>query len=333
MSKILEDNVNYKCRKCGSRASVRVTYAKLLLCREHFLEYIENRVLNTMKRYGILKDTRRILVALSGGKDSLSLLHILSKIKDKTELEEIIGIHIDLGLGEYSLESINTVKKTCHDTGTNCIILPIKELMDHNLPELVELTRRPPCSLCGLIKRYILNLTAIELGVDAVALGHHMDDVLVFIIKDFLFQDNIDMAKMIPVTKGIQGLLAKKIKLLYEIYEDDLSTYAYLAGIKTTKTPCPYKYQDPFKNSIRKMMDELENYAPGFKISVARRLAKNLEKTPILEEIQPCRYCGMPSRNGICSICSLTMKIHGEPIGPKIKVKIKNKLQQGILNS
>lgn len=265
-------------------------------------------------------------MALSGGKDSLSLLRILSRIKSRTGLEEIIGIHIDLGLGEYSLESRKAVEEACEEAGTHCIILSIKELMDYSLPELIESTNRPPCSLCGLLKRYILNLVAVDLGVDAIVLGHHMDDVLVFAIKNFLFQDVSDMAKMIPVNEGAQGVLAKKIKLLYEIYEDDLSIYAHLAGIKTARAQCPYKYQDPFKSAIRRMMDELEDYAPGFKISVARKLAKTLGKTRILEEIRPCQYCGMPSKSGICSICILSMRTHGEPIGSKIRIKIKDKL-------
>jgi len=325
LSKILEDTTVYKCRKCGRRADVKVTYAKLLLCGDHFLEYIENRVLNSIRKYKMLNNVRKILVALSGGKDSLSLLYILSRIRNQLGLDEIVGVHIDLGLGAYSDESRILVEKACRDTNIQCTILSLKELTGHTIPELAEITRRPPCSLCGLFKRYLINLLAVELGVDAVILGHHMDDILVFAIKDFLFQDMVDLAKMTPVSTGIQGFLAKKIKLLYEIYEDDLYSYAYFSKIKTTGTQCPFKYMDPFKIAIRKMLDELEEYAPGFKISIARKLAETLGKSRESEAIQPCKYCGMPSKNGVCGICNLTMKIYGEPLGPKIRTKIREK--------
>ncbi len=84
-------------------------------------------------------------------------------------------------------------------------------------PELVKLTRRAPCSLCGSLKRYLINLPAIELGVDAVAFGHHADDILVFAIKNFLLQGITNLVKMVPVLKGIQGVLATKVELPYEV--------------------------------------------------------------------------------------------------------------------
>lgn len=323
MSELIDNRINSRCRRCGRPAVVRVKYAKLTLCREHFLEYVEERVLKSIKRYSMLNGVRRILVALSGGKDSLSLFYILHSIRDKVGLEHIIGFHIDLGLGSFSIDSKKAVETACNELRSPCIIISLKDLLGYTLPELVEKTHRPPCSLCGLIKRYLVNLVSVELGVDAVSLGHHLDDILPYAVKDFLIQDTVDLAKMTPIIPGYPGLVSRKLKILYEIYEDDLESYAKLRGIKTVEAHCPFSYVDPLKEASRKMLDELEEKAPGFKISVARRLANNPITQPSGNEIIPCRYCGMPSKNGVCGICKLTTRIHGRPIGGEIRYKVR----------
>lgn len=315
-----------KCYRCSERAVVRVRYAKLNLCKRHFLEYIESRVLNTMKRYKLVTRDDKVLIGVSGGKDSLSLLYILSSLGEAIGLGDLYAVHINLGLGLFSTESIQAVERACKETMARCIFINLKDIIGLSLPELVRVTRRPPCSLCGLIKRYLINAIGLELGVSKAALGHHMDDILVFAFKDLIVGDLENLAKMTPYTPGVTGVVVPRIKVLYEIYEDDLALYAKLRGIMHVEKPCPFKHHDLLKTKVRQAIDEIENTIPGFKITLIRRMNKlaNLLTSKKVEEIVPCKYCGLPSRTGVCSICKITLKTHGEPRGPIIREKIRD---------
>lgn len=329
MSEPIREGSWVKCGKCELRAVVRIPYAKLNLCRDHFLEYIEERVCRAVERYKMLRGVRRILVALSGGKDSLSLLYLLSSLKSRLGLEAVLGFHLDLGIGEYSKASSETVSLACKENSTTCFTVSLQELTGFTLPDIVKASRRPACSVCGALKRYFINAVALELGVDAVTLGHHMDDILAFALKDLMLQDLVDLAKMVPVVPGVPGLLATRLKLLYETYESDLELYANLRGIRYLKVHCPFKYRDPFKNAIRKMLDELEAEAPGFKLSLARRLAKSPSRC--IDEgskpVVPCKHCNMPSSAGECSFCKLTARTTGRPLGPVVREKLRGLLR------
>ncbi len=322
MSVLISANPRVQCKKCGRPATVRIRYAKLNLCSEHFTEYIEERVAKTIERYKMHSDLKKLLIGVSGGKDSMSLLYILSKLKSRYNIE-IVCLHIDLGLNNYSEESKSIIIEASRELGIPCLIISLKDLIGYTLPELVEKSKRPPCSLCGMLKRYVLNLVGLEIGADAIALGHHLDDILSFALKDFLLQDLVDFSKMTPITPGIPGVAAKRIKPLYEVYESDLELYAKLKNIRVVGANCPFKYRDPITTSARKMLDELEEYAPGFKISLSRKLARNASRYVQGESIILCKYCGMPSSNGICGFCKLTMKVMGEPKGREAREKIR----------
>ncbi|MEM1618626.1 MAG: ATP-binding protein [Desulfurococcaceae archaeon] len=312
-----------KCAKCDLDAAVRVHYARLNLCREHFLEYVENRVVKTSQYYGLFNGARRILVALSGGKDSLSLARILSRRRGELGIEKVYGLHLDLGLGDYSRASRTAVEKLCKELNLMCIFLDLRDLVGYSLPELVSLTKRPACSLCGMLKRYIVNAAAVELNVDAVALGHHLDDLLVFALKNILTQQDLNQLKLSPIARGSPGLLATKLKVLYEIYESDLKLYADLSGIEYVRIPCPFKYVDTVQEAVRELLEKLESSSPGFKVSLIRRLSRLLKSEEELNKVMQCKYCGMPTSTGTCALCKLTTRVHGKPLGSEVRSKVR----------
>lgn len=315
-----------KCSRCGQPAVARIPYAKLNLCSLHFTEYLENRVVSFARRWNVGR-VKNVLLALSGGKDSLSLAVIATKRKDELGFQKLIGFHIDLGIGEYSRLSRSAVEKLCHKLGLACVVSDLKSLIGFSLPELVLKVKRPPCSLCGLLRRYILNAASVEIGVDAVALGHHMDDILVFALKNILIKGDIGEVKMTPLAKGIEGFLSTRIKLLYEVYEDDLKLYADLSNIEYVTTECPYKHVDFITYSVRNLLENLENYNPGFKIALIRRLTrKEAEEAPA--GLKQCRICGLPSSHDICGVCRLTAKVVGMPLGPQVRAGLRTILER-----
>jgi len=303
---------------------VRIPYAKLNLCNEHYIEYFEKRVLKTIERYGLFKSTKRVLVAVSGGKDSLTILRVLSRYRDVLEIT-LTGLHLDLGVGVYSEKSREIVLDMCSNHGVVCNTISLSDLLSYTLPELVRRTSRPPCSLCGLIKRYVFNVAALEWGFDVVVTGHHMDDILVFRVKEMLMgQRESEVAKLLPFTPGVTGFYIARARPLYEMYEWEIELYSKLTGLKHLEVQCPFKYRDVISSNIAEMLMKIDSEIPGFKITLARRLAKKARWDISTEKITPCQYCGMPSSSGICALCKLTLKTHGKPMGLTVREKLRS---------
>jgi uncharacterized protein (TIGR00269 family) len=317
-----------KCRICGGEATVYLPHSRLWLCDKHFNEFIEKRVLETINRYGLIRRGSRILLGVSGGKDSDVLAHILSK------LSNVIGfnlylLHIDLGIGFYSEVSRRLVSDLALKLNIPLIIIDLRKLLGMGIPELSRKTHRPPCSVCGIVKRYLLNAVAVELGVDAVATGHNMDDMAVFILKEFLSQNIENLSKLTPRIDGVKGFLATRIKPLYEVYERDIMIYAEKNNIVYVKDKCPYSVEKSLTNTLKQLLSKTEENHPGLIIGFIRRFMKNIEKYPRPRETyKRCSICGMPSSGDTCSFCRLTKKALGKPMGLKTREHIRSVLEE-----
>jgi len=318
------------CAVCGRRAAVRVRYARLSLCPEHFAQFLEGRLAKFAEERAMFSEGDRVVVAVSGGKDSLSLALMLHRLKDRLRLGAVTCLHIDLGIPGYSEESRSAVERLAADAGMSCLVIRVDELLGATLPELVARSRRPPCSACGLVKRHLINAAALEMGADAVAVGHHLDDVLTLALKGYLLQGKVDHLKMSPVLPAQEGLLVRKVRPLHEIYEDDLRAYAALSGLRPVSTPCPFKHEDRAAAAVRQMLDRLEALSPGFKLSLVRRLERQMERAELGGGgARACPLCGLPtSGEGPCGLCRLTAAALGEPAGARAREGLRRLLSR-----
>jgi uncharacterized protein (TIGR00269 family) len=267
----------------------------------------------------------KVLLAVSGGKDSIALTHIMHKISEKLGFELIV-LHIDLGIEDYSKRSREIVENTCRNLGVNYVVLDLKNDLGLTLPEFVKkLKTRRICSLCGTIKRYVMNAAAIELNVSSIATAHHADDVLIYIMKNFILQDYEAMKKLVPVNNGVIGVVAKKIKPMYEIYEYEAALYAVHNKLEFIDRECPFKEVGSIEDNVRKFLEDLEKRSPGIKISFLRKFAKKYTGREI-GEFNKCKVCGLASSSDICSFCRLTEKSFGKPLGPIVRSIFREKI-------
>jgi tRNA(Ile)-lysidine synthase TilS/MesJ len=166
-----------KCRICGEKASVNMREHKLSLCKEHYLEWVPAQAERSIKKYGLFTHDEKILVAVSGGKDSLSLWDILQRLDYHVE-----GLYICLGIDEgirYSTESQRLAEKFASDHNLKLNVVDIQQEYGATLPQITRGTHRgrsKPCSVCGLVKRHVMNRFARDLGFDVLATGHNLDD-------------------------------------------------------------------------------------------------------------------------------------------------------------
>jgi uncharacterized protein (TIGR00269 family) len=320
-----------RCSLCEEPAVTLVRYAKLRLCRKHFAEFVRRRVIKTIERYRLIKSGWKVLVAVSGGKDSSALLHILSEVSRQLNFD-VVAVHIDLGIGEYSRKAREVVEKLCGILGVQLVVLDLKDLIGASLPELVTRSRRPACSVCGLVKRYLINSAALELGANAIALGHHMDDLLPYVVKNFITQDLGGIGKLGPGTESEEGLIGR-VRPLYEISEREVALYAYVQGLPVVESSCPYTVRGgSIEEEVRRFLNSLEEGSPGIKIAFARALAKNLDfyKSRLLGQVGRCRYCGTPTSAEVCAFCRLTERGLGKPMGPAVRAKIREIVERGV---
>src|SRR3989442_11273312 len=154
----------------------------------------------------------RVLVAASGGKDSLSLLDILRKLGYQAD-----AFYVDLGIGEYSRQSKAKVERYTSEHGIPLHVHELKEDEGAGINDLADLVHRPTCSVCGMLKRYHFNRTAVEKGYHVLATGHNLDDEAARLLGNVLHWQGEDLEKQGPTLPGSGGGVAKKGKPLYRL--------------------------------------------------------------------------------------------------------------------
>ncbi len=310
--------MKHSCTFCTEEAIVSVPHRGLRLCRYHFINYVETEVENVIARYSMLEDVRKLLVAVSGGKDSVALLHILSKICERKKID-IIAVTIDLGIEGYSDECVRVARELCHMLGIRHVILRVS---DHgftidDVKELEHRLRRPVCAVCGLVKRYLLNKVALQERCDAIATGHNLIDVAQYLVINFLSGNLEAMQKLLPVTPGEEGVLVRRIRPLYFIHEKETKLYVELLGLPVVQRVCPYserqtrhRRKPPFQEYLRAMLLDLDDRYPGtlfhFVENFVRKVAPVL-RIESLKEYTKCKICGLPTSrsDGICAFCHI----------------------------
>ncbi|WP_297435716.1 TIGR00269 family protein [Thermococcus sp.] len=288
-----------RCRFCERPAFIKLHYPKMYLCEEHFIEYFERKVKRTIERYKLIKPGERILVVVSGGKDSAVTAFVLKKLGYDIEC-----LHINLGIGEYSEKSEEYAERQCGALGVPLHIVRVRELLGKGIGEVR--TRRPTCSYCGLTKRYIFNKFAYDNGFDAVATGHNLDDEASFIFANLMNWNTQYLAKQGPVTPSqFNGKLVKKVKPLYELTEREVVAYALANGIEYHIEECPHAVGAP-TIEYKGILNDMEEKRPGTKINFVKGYLRKkvLFEAELQEkELRECEVCGMPSSGEVCSFC------------------------------
>ncbi len=187
------------------------------------------------------------------------------------------------------------------------------------LPDIALKSRRPPCSVCGLLKRYFINLVALKAGADKVALGHHLDDLSTYVMKSILMRDYDALKKLGPESSPIEGMGVSRVRPLYLTSERENLAYVLLKGIPFVKNRCPFFSSKVINTEIRNFLSNLDLRHPGTKINFMKGIARDLIPSlpQKIEKVIPCKYCGMPSRDGVCGFCRLTKRLLGSPKGPE----------------
>lgn len=267
---------------------------------------IETQVKQTLKKIKLNKK-EKILVALSGGKDSTVVAYLLKKFGYNIE-----GFHIDLGMGGYSQRCLTAVKQLCKQLDIKLHLYDIKSEMGSSMCYIrtaIQTEARGKglknCAICGVIKKWIINKEARKLKADKIATGHNLDDeAQTFLMNIFKGSPKLS-ANSGAITKNIADKkFITRIKPLFYVPEDEIREYSKKMKLPVVYEKCPCAL-DSYRIQIRQFMNTL---TAKEKINIMKNfdgISEKIQKLKTDEKLEYCELCGEPSRNKICKMCQL----------------------------
>jgi uncharacterized protein (TIGR00269 family) len=289
-----------KCTRCRGRAVVEVPRANSAFCGECFTEtYVRNLVARAIRHDTMFGHTDRVLVAVSGGKDSLALWDLLLDLGYQAD-----GLYLGLGIGGYSTRSQVVCQEFADARGAKLVTVDVADRAGFTIPEAAATKRRPACAICGLSKRHVFNAVAREQGYDVVATGHNLDDEVAVLLGNVLRWETDFLARQSPVLEAAGGNLVKKVKPLYRVAERETAAYCVLKGIDYVVEECPL-VEGNTQMKYKGLLDALEAAAPGTKHNF---LFGFLEKGRAHfpgdgAALNECAECGSATPGEVCAFC------------------------------
>ncbi|MCL4562649.1 MAG: adenine nucleotide alpha hydrolase family protein [Chloroflexi bacterium] len=288
----------------------------LALCKEHYLDWIPEQTERFINKYDMFTRKERILVAVSGGKDSLSLWDVLWRLGYQAD-----GLYISLGIDagmHYSRQSQAFAERFAAQRNLNLIVVDFKETFGESIPDLSLRTHRgkgKPCAVCGISKRHIMNQAARDGGYQVLATGHNLDDEAATLFGNTLQWMGEQLLRQGPVLEAGSGLV-RKVKPFCRFYERETAAYALLRGIDYVYDECPFAAGSKsiyYKN----LLNRLEADRPGAKLTFylsfleAREsglFAAHTSRETV--QLNTCPNCGQPTTNeGLCAFCRQVARV------------------------
>jgi uncharacterized protein (TIGR00269 family) len=303
------------CTLCKRRDAIYTRpYSGEKICSRCFCNSIEKKVKHTIAKHKMLRYDDKIAVGVSGGKDSMALLHILSKLEAAFPKAEIIAITVDEGISQYREEALEIVEEGCRRLQIESISVSFKEMFGLSLDELAtrlaygeSKSGLTPCSYCGVLRRRALNNLAREHGAKKLVTAHNLDDEVQTALLNFFHGDPLRMARAGPVSPHSHPSFVQRVKPFSEVLERETTLYAYLKRIEFQSKPCPYA-STALRTDIRTMLNRMEEKHAGLKYTVyrsAETVSSIIKSTVKSQDLKECLRCQEPTANEICQACKI----------------------------
>jgi|BEDMetMinimDraft_2_1075160.scaffolds.fasta_scaffold01411_1 uncharacterized protein (TIGR00269 family) len=298
--------------ECGEKAVYLDNNSGISYCKKCFLNYIYKKAVKTIKHYNMIEIGDKILLAVSGGKDSIVLVDIMGKLAKKLQKIKLFAVTIDEGIeiegGNYRNEAIEYARVITQKYSIPHKVVSYRELFGGSLTEYVKANvyKGSACSVCGVFRRRAINLIAEELGANKIATGHNKDDEAQTILMNVLRGDLERILRL----NNISEEFIPRIKPLRRISEREIAMYAYLKGYKFQINECPYSH-DAIRDKVRDVLEQVSTQINGVYDALLNFQDKLVNYITIHQvTLNKCIYCGKPTspKSKICKPCEYKLE-------------------------
>lgn len=294
------------CTYCSGIAVYTRELEGVSFCPKCFRQALEEKVRKTITHNHMLEYDDHVAIAVSGGKDSLTLLNLLVKLEGRFPRSRLTAVSVDEGIEGYRDEALELARKACSQLGVEQLVVSYRELFGVTTDEIAGLKLgQTPCAYCGVFRRKAINKAAANIGATKIATAHNLDDEAQTVLLNILHGDPMRIVRSGPVLRDPRGRFLPRIKPLCDIPEREIVLYAYLNGIEFQSVECPHGHE-ALRNDIRAFLNQLEQKHPGSKYTLQRtaeRLRDTLAETAPPVELHQCEKCGDPTPHQLCEAC------------------------------
>src|SRR5918994_3177928 len=285
--------VGSKCKVCKAPAVIDLPRHNAHFCAEHLQQLCRRQMAKAIDDFDMLRPTDRILVAVSGGKDSLAVWDMLVEAGYDAD-----GLYVGLGIGEYSDESRGHVERFAAGRGLQLQVIDLRDDFGYDVPTAAAATGRVPCSACGLSKRRLFDRAAMDGGYDVVVTGHNLDDEAAVLFGNTLHWQTDYLGRQMPVLPARHGF-PKKVKPLVRLSERETAAYCVLRRIDYIVEECPMAAGNKHLG-YKEALNAIEATSPGskhdFYFGFLARASDRFTSVSadIQEQLHACSRCGAP---------------------------------------
>ncbi|HYA33181.1 MAG TPA: TIGR00269 family protein [Candidatus Bathyarchaeia archaeon] len=293
-----------KCDKCSAPAVLFQRYSGLHLCKAHFFADVEKKIKKEVRKEQI---EGTLAVAFSGGKDSAVVLTVLHSLFAHRGAE-IIAITVDEGIAGYREKTLESAATLVAKLGVRWRVASFEEHFDVTIDRLGQ----RQCTICGILRRSLLNRLAKMVGASTLATGHNLDDEAQTVLMNYL---RGDIDRLLRLHHPVKEGLVRRVKPLKYVPEKEVALYAILKGIPMSLDECRFA-TGVFRAEVRGLVNEIESNHPGTKYA----LVKGLDRILGLMQPEPfqlgrCTQCGEPTVTTLCQSCKILKSLR--PKGPE----------------
>lgn len=270
---------------------------------ENLTKSVEKRFLDEVKKYKMIEPDDTIIVAISGGKDSLTVLYLVKKnFKNK-----IIALSIDEGIkDEYRTETLNRAVHYAKEWSIEHKIVKFTDEFGAGLQEIIVGKKELPCSICGVLRRYLINKWARKLGGTKLIGGYNLDDEVQSILMN-IFQNDVQKLVRLGAIAGLfkHEKFIPRVKPLRKVTEKETKKFVLENKILVHPCRCPNAHLS-FRGKIRKILNDYEEKYPGTKLRILEEfdnMLPELQKKFKDVSMGTCIKCGEPASSEVCKAC------------------------------
>ena len=309
---VISGGAGPSCAVCRAPAAIEEPRHRSAWCPTHFVDHVQGQIRKAIDKPVGGDESRmfsygdRLLVAVSGGKDSLALWDALLEMGYRAD-----GLYVGLGIGGYSQRSGEICREfaaqRAEPRGAHLLEVDLAEEYGYTTPTGAQASSRSTCGVCGLSKRYVFNRVAVDEGYDVMLTGHNLDDEAATLLGNVLRWQDDFLARQRPVLPATGANQVRKVKPLYRLSEREMAAYCVVRGIDYVVEECPL-VDGNTGHELKEALSVLERGAPGAKAQFLFGFLDRHEQfdqpdDDRAEVLGACERCGMPTTTDVCAFC------------------------------